>query len=163
MPVNPIRDGYHTVTPYLVVKGAAGLIDFMKKAFDAKEISRHEGPDRSIAHADMLVGTSHVMIGEPMGADWPPMPAALYLYVPDVDATYKKAVAAGGVSTREPTDEFYGDRSAGVKDAYGNAWWMATHKEDVSEDEMQRRMKAMKPPPEKKPADAKAAKAPAKK
>jgi PhnB protein len=152
MPVKPIPDGFHTVTPYLVVKGAASVIEFMKKAFDAKEISRHAGPDGGVAHADVLVGDSHVMLGEPMGADWPAMPAALYLYVPDVDATYKKAVAAGGTSSRPPTDEFYGDRSCGVKDAAGNQWWIATHKEDVAPAELERRMKAMKPPPGKAPA-----------
>ena len=135
--VKPTPDGYHSVTPYLVVKGAEKVIDFAKAVFDAEEIERFAKPDGSIMHAEFRIGDSVVMIGE---APEQPMPATLHVYVPNADLTYKKALAAGGKSLREPTDQFYGDRSAGVTDSAGNQWWMATHVEDVSKDEMKRRM-----------------------
>ena len=141
MAVNPIPDGYHTVTPYLVVRDVAGLIDFLQQAFAAKEIERMQGPDGSITHAEVRIGDSVVMMGQATD-DVEPMPAMLHLYLEDVDAAYRQAVAAGGASLREPTDEFYGDRSAAVKDAYGNQWWLATHIEDVSPEEMQKRAAA---------------------
>jgi len=138
MPVKPVPDGYHTVTPYLVVKGAAGVIEFAKKAFDAKLLGKFDTPDGTIMHAEMKIGDSVVMLAEAAGPH-PEMPAMLHLYVPDVDATYKRAIAAGAKSVREPADQFYGDRSGGVKDAAGNQWWIGTHKEDVPEAEMVRR------------------------
>jgi PhnB protein len=140
--VKPIPDNYHTVTPYLVVPGAAKVIDFLKQTFDAKEVVRMAGPGGSVAHAEIKIGDSIVMMGEPMGPQQP-MPAQLYVYVKDVDATYKKALVAGGTSVREVTDQFYGDRNGTVKDPAGNHWGIATHKEDVSPEEMKKRMAAM--------------------
>ena len=142
MAVRPIPEGYHTVTPYLVVPGVARLIEFLKQAFGAVEAhAPMYRPDGGIAHADLRIGDSHIMLGEPMG-QFPPMPAMLYLYVPDVDAVYRRALQAGAASLTEPADQFYGDRNAGVKDPTGNAWWIATHKEDVPPEEMKRRAEA---------------------
>jgi len=142
MAVKPIPDGYHTVTPYLIVQGVPKLIAFMKKAFDAEEMSVTKHPDGSVMHADMKVGDSRIMMGEARD-EWPPLPAMIYLYVPDTDATYTKAIAAGAVTVMEPADQFYGDRNAGVKDPTGILWWIGTHQEDVSDEEMARRIKAM--------------------
>jgi PhnB protein len=142
MAVKPIPDNYHTVTPYLVVPGVAKVIDFLKQTFDAKEVVRMAGPGGAVMHAEIKIGDSIVMMGEPMGPQ-PPMPAQLYVYVKDVDATYKKALVAGGTSVREVTDQFYGDRNGTVKDPAGNHWGIATHKEDVSPEEMKKRMAAM--------------------
>ena len=138
MPVKSIPDGYHTVTPFLLVKEASKVIEFLKKAFGAVESSRHTLPDGSIMHAEIRIGDSNVMLAE-ASAKWPAMPSMLYLYVQDVDSIYKKAVQAGGKSLREPTNEFYGDRSAGVMDASGNQWWIATHVEDVPAEDMMKR------------------------
>jgi uncharacterized glyoxalase superfamily protein PhnB len=134
-------EGYHTVTPYLVVHGVAKLIDFLKQAFGAEERGRFAQPDGRIMHAEVKIGDSIVMMGEPTGSI-KPMPAMLHLYVQDCDAIYRRALAAGAKSVKEPADEFYGDRSAGVEDASGNQWWMATHKEEVSPEEMERRAQA---------------------
>ncbi|HEX9654175.1 MAG TPA: VOC family protein [bacterium] len=141
MAVKSIPDGFHTVTPYLLVKGVAQLLDFLKQAFDAKEISRSATPDGTVMHAQMQIGDSFVMMGE-AGGQWQPMPGSIYLYVPDTDATYKRALKAGGTSVMEPADQFYGDRNAGVKDAAGNMWWISTHIEDVAPAEMKKREEA---------------------
>ena len=144
MAVKPIPDGYHTVTPYLTVRGASGLIEFLKQTFDAKETEVVRTPEGKVGHAELRIGDSVVMIGE-AGGEWQPGSANLYVYVNDTDATYKRALKAGATSLMEPEDKFYGDRNAGVKDATGNQWWIATHVEDVSADELQRRAeKAMK-------------------
>jgi len=143
MAVKPIPEGYHSVTPYLVVKNAAGLIDFMKQALGAEETFRMPGPGGAIRHAEMRIGDSLVMLADAAGAENPPMPAMIHLYVPDADGLYKRALQLGATSLREPADQFYGDRSAGVKDAFGNHWWLATHVEDVSPEEMERRQQAM--------------------
>lgn len=139
MPAKPIPSGFHTVTPYLMVRDAQRTIEFLKKAFGAEEaVPPMRGPDGKIMHADLKIGNSHVMLGE--GNDqWPASPTGLYLYVEDADAVYKRAVAAGGKSTMEPMDQFYGDRSGCVKDADGNLWWIATHKEDLSIAELKKR------------------------
>lgn len=142
MAVKPIPDNYHTVTPYLVVPGAAKVIDFLKQTFDAKEVVRMAGPGGAVMHAEIKVGDSIVMMGEPMGPQ-PPMPAQLYVYVKDVDAVYKKALAAGAATVCEPADQFYGDRNCTVKDPGGNHCGIATHIEDVSPEEMKKRMAAM--------------------
>jgi PhnB protein len=139
--VKPIPEGYHTVTPYLVVKDAGSLLDFLKKAFGAVEVHRNAGPDGSIRHAEARLGDSMIMMGQARD-QWTPRPAMLYLYVPDVDATYAKAVAAGGKSVQEPTTHFYGDRSGAVEDSQGNQWWIAAHVEDVSAEEIERRARA---------------------
>lgn len=136
--VKPIPEGYHTVTPYLVVRNVSGLIDFAQKVFDAEEILRMESPDGRITHAEVRLGDSVIMMGEAPDEE-ALMPAMLHVYLEDADATYQRALAAGATSLREPTDEFYGDRIAGVRDASGNQWWVATHIEDVSAEELQRR------------------------
>ena len=136
--VKPIPDGYHTITPYIIAKGADKLIGFIKNAFGGKELSVHKMPDGSIMHAEVQVGDSRIMISEASDR-YPAAPAMLHLYVNDCDGTYKKAVQAGGVSLREPVNEFYGDRTAGIKDVSGNQWWISTHVEDVSPEEMERR------------------------
>ncbi len=141
MAVRPIPAGYHTVTPYLAVAGANKLLDFVKRAFDAKEIRCSKRPDGTVWHAEVRIGDSMVMLAE-AAAPWKPMPTGIYLYVSDVDATYKSAIAAGGTSIMEPADQFYGDRHGGVQDPVGNMWWIATHIEDVSPQEMAKRQEA---------------------
>jgi PhnB protein len=141
MAVKPVPEGYHTITPYLVVPGAAKLIDFLKQAFDAREIHRMNAPDGSVMHAELQIGDSRLMMGEASG-QFPAMPVGLYLYVPNCDELYRRAIAAGGTSIAEPKDQFYGDRHGGVKDPAGNQWWIATHIEDVAPDEMTRRAEA---------------------
>ena len=130
MAVKTIPEGFHTVTPYLIVQEAAQLIDFVKQAFEATELSRGTGSAGGI-HAEVRIGDSIVMIGG--GGAWrgEPMPAAIYLYMDDVDAVYKRALQAGAASLSEPADQAYGDRVAGVKDSFGNVWYIATHIEDV--------------------------------
>ena len=140
MSVNAIPKGYHTITPYFSVRDAHGLVDFLKRAFDAvAEI--HTMPDGSILNAQVQVGTSMVLIGQ-VPKDHPAdklMPAMLYMYVEDADAVYRKAIAAGGESIVEPRDQFYGDRVGAVRDLSGNQWWIASHKEEMSSVEMTRR------------------------
>jgi PhnB protein len=139
MPVKPIPDGFHSVTPYLVVPGVARLMAFLKQAFGAEETHPvMKRPDGTIMHAEMRVGDSILMMGEPMGK-YAPMPSSYYLYVPDTDAVYQRALEAGATSEMAPATQFYGDRNAGVKDPCGNLWWIATHLEDVSPEELQRR------------------------
>jgi PhnB protein len=138
---NPIPKGFGTVTPFLKVADAAKQIEFLQKAFAAQITFRMNGPDGSLIHAEAKIGDSMVMIGQaPPGQE---MRSMINLYVPDTDASYHSAIAAGATSIREPADQFYGDRSGGVRDICGNEWWMATHIEDVSQEEMERRMKAM--------------------
>jgi PhnB protein len=141
MPVSPIPAGYHTLTPYLTVRGADALIEFLERVFDAKVIHKMLGPTGKVGHAELQVGDSRVMLGEVCGAS-EPMPSTLYVYVPDADAVYKRALEAGATSIREVADQFYGDRHGGVKDACGNQWWIATHIEDVSPEELARRAAA---------------------
>ena len=141
MPVKPIPEGYHSVTPYLVVEGVAALIDFMKQAFGAREIERMGRPDGTIQHAEVQIGDSMIMMGEAT-APREPMPTMLYLYVNDTDATYQRALKAGATSVQEPANQFYGDRNAGVKDRSGNFWYIGTHVEDVSPEEISRRASA---------------------
>lgn len=134
-------DRYHTVTPYLTVQGVPRLLDFVKRAFDAQELERMSWPDGTIGHAEGRIGDSVVMMGEARAGS-PPMPSTLYLYVSDTDATFKRTLAAGAARLMQPTDQFWGDRNAAVKDPVGNHWWIATHKEDVSPQEMARRAAA---------------------
>ena len=142
MAVKPIPEGYHSVTPYLIAQNAAKVLDFVKQTFDAQELFRMPGPNGTIGHAEFRIGDSMVMISDG-GEQFPPMPCSLYVYVNDVDATYKRALQAGGISVKEPADQFYGDRSASVKDSAGNLWGFATHIEDVSPEELERRAKAL--------------------
>lgn len=134
--VNPIPDGYHTVTPYLIISGASKLISFLKQAFNANEIDRMEH-DGAIIHAAVQIGDSRIMLSN-SNEQWKPLPCMLHLYVNDVDKIYQEAIKAGAVSLREPTDEFYGDRTAGVSDFSDNQWWIATHKKDLSKEELAR-------------------------
>jgi PhnB protein len=132
-------EGFHTVNPYLVVNGAARIIEFLKQAFGAKEVGEaFKAPDGKIMHAAVRIGDSMVELGDSPE----PMTMNLHMYVDDVDGMYRQAIAAGGVSVREPETTFYGDRSAGVKDPGGNRWWLACHVEDVSTEEIMRRAKA---------------------
>jgi uncharacterized glyoxalase superfamily protein PhnB len=140
--VQPIPEGSHTITPYLVVEGVPKLIEFLKQAFGAQELGRMARPDGGVMHAEVKVGDSKLMMGEPMG-DWKAKPCSLYLYVEDVDAVYQRAIQAGGTSVSEPSDQFYGDRTGGVIDPSGNYWGIATHVEDVSHEEMAKRAAAM--------------------
>lgn len=139
---NPVPAGYATVTPYLCVADAAKLIEFLKQAFDAQLLFKMDGPGGRIMHAEMTIGDSRIMLAQPEPGQ--ETRAMIHLYMPEVDAVYKRAIAAGATSVREPADQFYGDRSAGVRDQFGNQWYIATHIEDVSEEEMARRMTAMK-------------------
>ena len=134
MPVNPIPAGYHSITPYLLTKDTSKLIDFLKSAFGATAVASVANPDGEIMHAEVKIGDSMVMIGTKKGAET--APAMLYLYVTDVDKTYQQALEAGGTSVMAPADQFYGDRNAGIKDPCGHSWWIATHIEDVAEDEL---------------------------
>ena len=142
MAVKPIPEGYHTVTPYLVVRGAAKTIEFLKNAFGAETVFEPmKRPDGLIMHAELKIGDSRVMIGDASDRHQPTQ-STLHLYVPNVDAVYQRAVAAGGVSSMEPMDQFYGDRTGGVKDPAGNTWYIATHKEDVAPAELKKRAEA---------------------
>jgi PhnB protein len=136
--VKPIPDGYHTVTPYLVVRDVPRLIEFLSQAFGATELMRAPRPDGSIMHAVVTIGDSPVMMGEPEGVT-PPMPACVHLYAVDTDALYHLALQAGATSLREPADQFYGERTAGVQDPVGNQWWIATRTEILSTEEIARR------------------------
>ena len=140
MAVKHIPDGYHAVTPYLIVEGADKLIEFMKDVFGATERMRMPGPGGVIGHAEMEIGDSVVMLADSASAENNiVMPAMINLYVEDCDQAYKNALAAGATSRQEPEMKFYGDRNAGVVDPFGNYWFIATHVEDVPPDEMQRR------------------------
>lgn len=147
--VRPIPEGYHTVTPYLSVPGAASAIEFYKKAFDAIEVMRMPQPDGRIGHADIRIGDSHVMLADEfpeMGFRSPQAlggsPVHLALYVENVDAFVERAVRAGATLTRPIENQFYGDRAGAVLDPFGHTWHVATHVEDVPREEMARRMKA---------------------
>jgi PhnB protein len=137
--VKPIPEGFSAVTPYLVVADVRGQIDFLVKAFGAMVNVKMELPGGAIGHADVIVFGSHVMMGQ-AGPGHQAMPAMLYLYVEDADAVHAKALAAGGALDQPMKDQFYGDRSGSVKDLNGNLWWIATHKEDMSDEELRRRM-----------------------
>ena len=150
MAAKPIPDGYHTVTPYLIVRGAAEAIDFYKAAFGATELFRMADPATGkVGHAEIRIGDSHVMLADEhpeMGARSPQSfggsPVSLMLYVEDVDATVGRAVEAGAKLTRPVADQFYGDRTGGVTDPFGHAWYVATHVEDVPYEELQKRAAA---------------------
>ena len=121
----PASAGYHTVTPYLTVKRAELLVDFVKQVFGGQEVFRTIGSAGGM-HAEVTIGESRLMIGGYEAVE--EIPTALHLYVPDADAVYQRAIDAGATSVEEPVDQFYGDREAGVKDPTGNIWWIATHK-----------------------------------
>lgn len=147
--VKPVPDGYHNVTPYLVVKGAAKAIDFYKQVFGAVEMVRMPQPDGRIGHAELKFGDSYVMLAD----EYPEMEAVgpktlgntsvgLLLYVADVDKTVERAVAHGAIIKKPVADQFYGDRTGTIEDPFGHKWTVAVHVEDVSPEEMKRRMAA---------------------
>ena len=147
--VNHIPEGYHSVTPYIIVGDGARALEFYKQAFGAVEVLRMDGPDGKIGHAEIKIGDSHVMLADEhpeMGARSPQSfggsPVSLMVYVEDVDATVERAVEAGAQLTRPVADQFYGDRTGGVTDPFGHSWYIATHVEDVPADELQRRAAA---------------------
>ena len=137
MSVKPIPDGYHTVTPYLVVESPEKVIEFVTKAFGAQAIEQMRD-DKGITHAEVRIGDSVIMMGR-TNDNTPAMPCMLYLYMENVDEVFQAAVDAGGTAVVPPMDMFYGDRSGGVSGPCGNQWWIATHIEDVPPEEMQRR------------------------
>jgi PhnB protein len=147
--VKPVPPGHHTVAPYLVVDNAAGAIDFYARAFGASELFRMPGPDGKIMHAEVLIGDSPVMLcdanpeqGLQAPAAFKGSPVSIFLYVPDVDALFKKSVDAGADVRVPLTDMFWGDRYAQVADPFGHTWQIATHVEDVPPEEMGRRAAA---------------------
>ena len=148
-PVKPIPDGYHSVTPYLIVKGAAEAIEFYKKAFGATELFRMPQPDGRIGHAEIKIGDSPIMLAD----EFPEMkylsaqtlggtPVSILLYVPDVDSVFNQAITAGAQQQRPVEDKFYGDRGGSLVDPFGHVWHIATHTEDVSPEEMEKRAAA---------------------
>jgi PhnB protein len=146
MPVSPIPAGYHSVTPYITVRGAAKAIEFYKAAFGATEIMKFAMPDGTVAHAEVEIGGSRIMLGDEMPAYGNRGPESLggasgglCIYLPNVDAAFAKAVAAGAKVFRPVQDQFFGDRSGTVIDPFGHVWTLATHVEDVSAEEMYRR------------------------
>lgn len=149
--VKPIPEGYHTVTPYLCCRDAAAAIDFYKKAFGATEVMRMEN-DGKVGHAELQIGDSRVMLAD----EFPEMgflspktvggsPVMIHLYLDDVDATANRAVAAGAKVTRPVADQFYGDRGGQLEDPFGHKWYVSTHKEDLSPEEIEKRAAAMTP------------------
>lgn len=147
--IKAIPEGYHTITPYLIVKGADKALDFYKKALGAQENMRFTTDDNHVAHAEMQIGDSRFMLGEEcdeMKAYGPQhfggSSMGIYLYVDDVDAFVKKAVANGAKLTMEVKDQFWGDRSGSLEDPFGHQWYVASHVEDVSPEEMKQRMKS---------------------
>jgi PhnB protein len=141
MAVKPIPEGFHTVVPYLTVDDAGTLINFIEKAFGAEVTYCMKDDDGSVRHAEAKIGDSMIMIGQAR-EQWKSRPGMFVVYVPDCDSVYKKAVAAGAKTVREMATQPYGDRSGGVEDSQGNQWWISTHVEDVSPEEVERRMKA---------------------
>ena len=149
MAVKPIPEGYHAITPYLIIKGAAKAIDFYKKAFGAAEVLRLDCGNDQIMHAEIKIGDSMVMLADEfpdMGYKGPQAyggsSVGLMIYVENVDARFNQAVAAGAKVTKPLQDQFYGDRSGTVTDPFGHVWTLATHKEDVPPDEIKRRFEA---------------------
>lgn len=147
--VSPIPQGYHSVTPYLIIKGAANAIEFYKKALSATEIFRMPTPDGKIAHAEIKIGDSPIMLADEhpqMNAHSPQTiggsPVMMHVYVNDVEQLYNQAVAAGATVLRPLANQFYGDRSGSLKDPYGHVWCLATHIEDLSAEEISERAKA---------------------
>lgn len=145
MSVKPIPDGYHSVQPYLIFDGAARAIEFYKQAFGATERLRMKGPDGRVGHAELQIGDSCIMLADESpqmqafsAAHYGGSPVSLLIYTEDCDRMYRQALAAGAKSEREPADQFYGDRMAGVADPFGYRWYIATHIKDVSKEELEK-------------------------
>jgi PhnB protein len=150
MNVKPIPPGHHTATPYLAVKNGVKAVEFYKKAFGATEVYKLVMPDGRLGHGEIRIGDSIIMMSDEFpeyGGKSPQTlggtPVNIHLYVEDVDAFFKKAVAAGAKERKAVKDQFYGDRSGQLEDPFGHLWWVATHKEDVPPEEMQKRVQAM--------------------
>ena len=148
--VKPVPEGYHTATPYLVIRNAAAAIEFYQRAFGATEMLRFADPTGRIGHAEIKIGDSIIMLADEhpeMGYRGPQSlggtTGSIMLYVKDVDAVFRQALAAGGRELRPVTDQFYGDRSGFLEDPFGHQWAISTHKEDVPPEEMKKRMEAM--------------------
>jgi PhnB protein len=139
MPVSPIPPGYHTLTPTCTLQGAARAIELYQRVLGAKQRVRFDAPDGSVAHAELELGDSVLMLGE-ASEQFPPHGARLVMYVPDVDAVFQRAAASGFTVKQPLAVQFWGDRTGRLLDPFGNEWYLATHVEDVSEEEMQRRM-----------------------
>jgi PhnB protein len=147
MTVSPVPAGYHTVTPYLIVRGAARAIEYYQQAFGAILLMRLGGSDEPVVHAELMIGDSRIMLADEhpdMGALGPESvggtPVLICLYVPNVDEVIQKAIQAGGTVERPVQDQFYGDRSGSIVDPFGHRWTISTHIEDLSAEEIQRRM-----------------------
>lgn len=152
--VSYIPKDYHTVTPYLIIRGAAQAIEYYKKVFGATELVRMGGPDGKVGHAELKIGDSNIMLadenpsmgeGHTSAATVGGSPVSLYVYLPDVDSVVKKAAAEGAKILKPVQDQFYGDRNGFIRDPFGHLWGIATHVEDVSPSEMAERMKKMMP------------------
>ena len=152
--VSPIPEGYNSITPYLIIKGAAKAIEFYKSVFSATEVFRMDGPDGKIGHAELKIGDSRIMLADEnpnMGAGYASAtsigasPVSLYLYIPDVDRVVERAVAAGAKLLKPVQDQFYGDRSGFIQDPFGHLWGVATHVEDVAPQELEERAKKARP------------------
>ena len=150
MSAKPVPAGYHTVTPYMAVKNGIKALEFYKKAFGATELTKLIMPDGRLGHAELRLGDSMIMLSDEFpeyGGKSPQTlggsPVNIHLYVDDVDAFFKKAIAAGAKEAKPIKDQFYGDRSGQLEDPFGHLWWVATHKEDVPPDELQRRADSM--------------------
>ncbi len=148
--VPPIPQGYNSITPYLIIKGAAQAIEYYKKVFGATETVRMNGPDGKVGHAELKIGDSRIMLadenpsmgqGHVSAASIGSSPVSLYLYIPDVDQVFERAVAAGAKILKPVQDQFYGDRSGFIQDPFGHLWGVATHVEDVAPKEMAERAK----------------------
>jgi PhnB protein len=141
-----IPEGFRTLTPYFTVQGVPRLIEFLKQAFEAVEVRCSMMPDGTVMNAELRIGDSMVMLGEapPNSADLKTMTSMLYMYVIDPDSVYERAVNAGGIAIREPADQIYGDRVGAIEDPCGNQWWIATRKENVSDEELSIRMARFK-------------------
>lgn len=149
-PVKPVPEGHRTVTPYLAIKNAAQALEFYKDAFGATETFVLRVPDGRVGHAEIRLGDSIIMLADEFpeyGGQSPHTlggsPVSIHLYVADVDAFFKRAVAAGATERKPVMDQFYGDRSGQLEDPFGHLWWVATHKEDVAPEELQKRVEAM--------------------
>ena len=149
MAVKAIPDGYHSVTPYLCTKGAARAIEFYQRAFSAVERMRITQPDGRVGHAELQIGDSIIMLADEfpeMDARSPQSlggsPVSIHLYVEDADLVFTQAVAAGATIKRPMADQFYGDRLGGIEDPFGHTWWISTHKEDLSAEEIEQRAAA---------------------
>jgi len=153
-PVSYKPEGFNTVTPYLVIRNATKAIEYYEKVFGATVVVRMDGPNGTIAHAELQIGDSRIMLadenptmgqGHASASTIGGSPVSLYLYLPDVDKVFERATAEGAKVLKPVQDQFYGDRSGFMQDPFGHFWGIATHVEDVSPEEMDRRMKSMTP------------------